>query len=336
MKPVNTSRDFLTNCYTREGILPFLKRLEEDYATNQRPFSVLILDVDHFKSFNDKYGHLYGDEVLKYFSSSMRLDLEDEENAPFRFGGDEFIMVFPVKTSGEAYVLAERLKKNIRTRSCLIKGHQLSVTFSGGIATYPQDAQNIDDILEKADKALYSSKSRGRNRTTQFRDLAHRETMQYVMAFGILVVIGGLLFLFRSTVFEQINKLESFVAERTKPFFSSKVSEPKEEDRSENPMKALFPNNPYSADAISRAGSSGVAATPRESTPIAVVPTLPLGPRKTKLYLDTGRTVEGMVLSETEDIIKVELTLNQGKAILNIKKSQVLKREFSAEEPASS
>src|SRR3989338_1580528 len=118
--------------------------MEEEFLTNKKPFSVLILDVDHFKSFNDKYGHLYGDEVLKYFSSSLRLDLEDEENVPFRFGGDEFIMVFPNKTPNDAYHLAIRLRKNIRTRSCLIKGKQVSVTFSGGVASYPADANKIE------------------------------------------------------------------------------------------------------------------------------------------------------------------------------------------------
>ena len=154
MRPIETGKDFLTNCYAREGLIPYLKKMEEEYLTNKRPFSVLIMDVDHFKSFNDKYGHLYGDEVLKYFSSSMRLDLEDEENAAFRFGGDEFVTVFPNKAPGDAYRLASRLRKNIRTRSCLIKGRQISITFSGGISGYPTDANTIEDILDKADKAL--------------------------------------------------------------------------------------------------------------------------------------------------------------------------------------
>ena len=57
MRPIETSKDFLTNCYTREGLVPYLKKMEEEYLANKRPFSVLIMDVDHFKSFNDKYGH---------------------------------------------------------------------------------------------------------------------------------------------------------------------------------------------------------------------------------------------------------------------------------------
>ena len=127
MKPAGIVKDFLTNCYSREALLPFLRKMEEEYTINKTPFSVLIMDVDSFKSFNDSYGHLTGDEVLKYFSSSMRLDLEDEENFAFRFGGDEFIMVFPRKTPLEALRLGTRLKKNMRTRSCLIKGKQIRV-----------------------------------------------------------------------------------------------------------------------------------------------------------------------------------------------------------------
>jgi len=158
------SRDFLTNCYGREGLIPLLQKMVADFPRTKKPFTVLILDVDHFKSFNDKYGHMNGDEVLKYFSSSMRLDLEDEENRPFRFGGDEFIMVFPSKTAGEAYHLAARLRRNIKTRSCLIKGKQIAISFSGGIASFPHDAKDVDELLEKADKALYRAKREGRNR----------------------------------------------------------------------------------------------------------------------------------------------------------------------------
>lgn len=318
MKPVNATKDFLTNCYTREGIQPFLKRLEEDFATNKRPFSVLIMDVDHFKTFNDKFGHLYGDEVLKYFSSSMRLDLEDEENAPFRFGGDEFIMVFPNKNAVDGFHLASRLRKNMRTRSCLIKGHQISVTFSGGIACYPTDAGTIDDLLERADKALYYSKNHGRGRITKYSELAHKELLQVGVILGILAVIAAGLFIFRTGLTHQFKTIETLVAKYAKPPAPNPIPAP-----SADPSDAL--NNLISPTETTPADAQNLPPVPGpETTPSIPVPT---GPPKTKLFLESGRVVEGVIKQESSDSIKLEVELQEGKATISIKKSQVIRRE---------
>ncbi len=312
MKPINATKDFLTNCYTREGIQPFLKRLEEDFITNKRPFSVLIMDVDHFKTFNDKFGHLYGDEVLKYFSSSMRLDLEDEENAPFRFGGDEFIMVFPNKTAVDSARLANRLRKNMSTRSCLIKGHQISVTFSGGIACYPMDAGTIDDLLERADKALYYSKNHGRGRITKFSELAHKEIAQVAVIVLILAVIAAALFIFRDGMSGQFKLLESFMTTYIKPApIAAPLTPPIGTENNPPPNTANDPS----------------IATP----PITPPPTPPVAdpaiPSKVKFFLDSGRVVEGVVLQEDGNAVKIEVALQEGKAVINIKKSQIIRRE---------
>src|SRR3989338_2726809 len=112
-KSLGLRKDTLTNCYATEGFNPFLVQMEAEYVATRVPFSILIMDVDHFKAFNDKHGHLNGDEVLKYFSSALRLDLEDEVNVPFRYGGDEFVVVFPNKSANEAFSLAQRLRKNM-------------------------------------------------------------------------------------------------------------------------------------------------------------------------------------------------------------------------------
>ncbi len=319
MKPVNATKDFLTNCYTREGIQPFLKRLEEDFAVNKRPFAVLIMDVDHFKTFNDKFGHLYGDEVLKYFSSSMRLDLEDEENAPFRFGGDEFIMVFPHKSASDGARLANRLRKNMRTRSCLIKGHQISVTFSGGIACYPVDASTIDDLLERADKALYYSKNHGRGRITKFSELAHKELIQIGIIIAILVTIAAGLFVFRDGMSRQFKTVESLVAKFSKTLTlpTSPIKMMPVPDTGTNPTTA-----PTTVIVVDPA-SPTLPQPPQPSEPVEAV-----GPAKTKLFLESGRVVEGVVKSEDDLVIKIEVRLSEeGKAVLNIKKTQVLRRE---------
>jgi diguanylate cyclase (GGDEF)-like protein len=305
MRPVGTGKDFLTNCYARDGLIPYLKKMEEDYLFSKRPFSVLIMDVDHFKSFNDKYGHLHGDEVLKYFSSSMRLDLEDEENAPFRFGGDEFVMVFPSKSPGDAYRLAGRLRKNIRTRSCLIKGRQISITFSGGIAGYPTDANTIEAVLDRADKALYYSKNHGRGRITKYSDLDRKELLQVLSMVLALLVFGATLFYFREPLSGLLNKATSSI-----PTIDFKTGQQPLPPKIEQPV-APIPEP--------QATSNAEIQTPAQATPVE--------PEISKIYLESGRIVDGVVKSEDEDWVKVEVGLKEGKGMLLIKKSQVLRIE---------
>ena len=273
--------------------------MEEEFLTSKRPFSLLMMDVDHFKLFNDKYGHMYGDEVLKYFSSSLRLDLEDEENVPFRFGGDEFVMVFPNKTANEAYQLATRLRKNIRTRSCLIKGRQISVTFSGGIAGYPDDANTVEDTMERADKALYYSKNHGRGRITKFKDLAQKEFLQIAMVVAILSGVGGLFYFYRDALTAPVSKLASSAGQIL-----------------------VRPKQAESAPAAQQQS----AQTP-EPKPVAppAAPAEPAVPVVCEIQLDTGRIVRGVIQHEDDDVVDIEVSLQEGKGLLQIKKPQIVR-----------
>jgi len=162
-------KDSLTMCYTKDAILPFLEKLNAEWAAYNKSYSVLMIDVDKFKTFNDKYGHIFGDEALKYFSSSLRLNLEGEECAIFRFGGDEFVIVFPGAKSKEVYKLAINIERNIKRRPLLYRGHDYRMSFSGGIASCPVDAVKVQEVLEKADKAMYCSKKYGHGRITRYR-----------------------------------------------------------------------------------------------------------------------------------------------------------------------
>ncbi|HTY44774.1 MAG TPA: GGDEF domain-containing protein [Patescibacteria group bacterium] len=178
-------KDFLTNCFMKEDLMPFLQSVWAESKAYTKPFSILLIDVDHFKSFNDTYGHLDGDEVLKYFSSSLRLSLGEQAGIPFRFGGDEFVVVLPGKTAAETYALACRLAKNIKSRHFLLKGRQFKMSFSGGVASYPQDGQTAEEILDRADKAVYSSKRSGRGHTTQYS----KRWLNTLKVFGPVVLI---------------------------------------------------------------------------------------------------------------------------------------------------
>jgi len=301
MKALEINRDVLTSCYAREGIVPYLKEMEEEYLAYKRPFSVMIMDVDHFKGFNDKYGHLYGDEVLKYFSSSMRLDLEDERNVPFRFGGDEFVMIFPNQNPWDAYRLAARLQKNIRTRSCLIRGRQVRVSFSGGIAGYPSDASSIEDLLGKADKALYYSKEHGRKRISRYGDLGRQELVQFAFLFLILLIVGGILYRNREPWSNQFNQSVSIITKIDFP----KVSAPTKEPHS---LLNLLPTEKVTGTAKPATDSS------RE-------------PEISKIYLESGRLIQGIIKTEDADWIKIEIELQKGTGMMQIKKTQIVRIE---------
>lgn len=307
MKHIEAAIDSLTRCYAREGITPYLKKMEEDFLISKRPFSVLIMDVDHFKSFNDKYGHLYGDEVLKYFSSSLRLDLEDEENVPFRFGGDEFVAVFPNKNPMEAYRLASRLRKNIRTRSCLIKGRQISVTFSGGIAGYPMDAKSIEDVLDRADKALYYSKNHGRGRITKYSDLGRKEGLQITLLILALLTAGWLLYHFQQPLSEHYNQGMTSIVNK----LNFEQTESSSATRNDAPVSE--PTAPMSRGVV-------------ENNNVPVATLLP-EPETSKIYLESGRVIEGIIRNEDDEAIQVEVALKQGKGMLQIKKSQLTRIE---------
>ena len=128
------------------------------YRQNQVPFSVLIMDIDHFKKVNDEHGHLRGDGVLKALSKhvSELLRVSDEIS---RWGGEEFAVILPSADAQHAAVLAERIRQAVAT--CLFDG--LGITLSIGVAQYAR-GQSLDEFMQRADAALYSAKQSGRNR----------------------------------------------------------------------------------------------------------------------------------------------------------------------------
>lgn len=167
-------KDALTGCFTRGSLFNFLDKLQIESNMAGKPFSVMLIDLDHFKEMNDKRGHAFGDEMLKYFSSTLRLSIETDEmtNTPvayvFRFGGDEFIIVFPGKTTDQTYKLAVNILYNIKHRPCLYHGHSYKISFSGGIAAFPRDGATTNELIEKADKAMYHAKKTGKGKVSRY------------------------------------------------------------------------------------------------------------------------------------------------------------------------
>ncbi len=142
------------------------KHIELEFERSKRygsPFSVILIDIDHFKRFNDFYGHRVGDAVLKKFSSLLK-EAVRKVDAVFRYGGEEFTILLPETPAGKAQVVAERIHKLINTTLFTDEknGIELKVTASIGIAD-SHGKNNPDAIVEAADQALYLCKHSGRN-----------------------------------------------------------------------------------------------------------------------------------------------------------------------------
>lgn len=160
--------DPLTNLYNRRF---FEKRAEEEVARSLRhqlPLTLLMLDVDHFKDVNDTYGHPTGDKVLqsvaRYLHDSIR-----QSDICGRYGGEEFVLLLPNTPGRNAVFLANRLRSGVADimHSGLGIPSNVAITVSGGVATCPRDATDLDNLVLRADEALYEAKRAGRNRITQ-------------------------------------------------------------------------------------------------------------------------------------------------------------------------
>lgn len=157
--------DFLTNLYNRRFINEKLKILYENAIKNQKSFSILILDIDHFKRINDNFGHDAGDTVLIEITDIIKRSTRDID-INGRFGGEEFIVVLPNTSSNDASIIAERIKVSIGKNNFNINNRSIKITTSvGGSELRLTDSkESIDTLLLRADKSLFQAKKDGRNK----------------------------------------------------------------------------------------------------------------------------------------------------------------------------
>ncbi len=157
-------RDALTGAFNRRYLD---ERLESELAFAKRhdePLSLLLLDLDHFKVVNDRYGHRAGDSVLSRFSKLVHEQVRTEDVVA-RYGGEEFAVVCRLTDEQNAIYLAERLRKTVENECFEHEGESIRITVSIGFAaTSKGNVETVADLLEAADKALYVAKERGRNR----------------------------------------------------------------------------------------------------------------------------------------------------------------------------
>ena len=153
--------DPLTGLLNRRALDDQLHRRLEAWRTHRTPFSVLLIDVDHFKRFNDTHGHAAGDKALQVVGQALTNALR-QHDVVTRYGGEEFAIVLPHTTLESSQAASRKAIAAISEALIPLDDQQTSVTASGGLASM-QSAERVEDLLQRADQALYAAKDNGRN-----------------------------------------------------------------------------------------------------------------------------------------------------------------------------
>ncbi|RUM40769.1 MAG: GGDEF domain-containing protein [Desulfobulbus sp.] len=161
--------DQLTGLWNMKMLLIFMQREHKRSLRENLEFSVLMIDADNLKGVNDTYGHDAGTRMIIHIAESMRSQLREADMLA-RFGGDEFVALLPETDSQGALLLAESMRKKIAETRVDYEGKELGITVSIGIACFPRHGRELAYIMKMADKALYTSKHLGKNRTSLFQD----------------------------------------------------------------------------------------------------------------------------------------------------------------------
>lgn len=155
-------KDALTGLYVRRYFFDRLKEEHRRVLLNQKNLSFLMCDLDHFKECNDHFGHQGGDLMLVQFAEILRQCLKGSLLA--RYGGEEFAILLPETTKAEATKIAEMIRRTVEKSSFNIRREAVTMTVSIGVANLPEDTLDVENLVQKADQALYRAKREGRNR----------------------------------------------------------------------------------------------------------------------------------------------------------------------------
>ena len=161
------SRDSLTGCLNRRAFFELATEQLEAARRDQGNVCCLMVDIDHFKQFNDVYGHAVGDQVIRVVARALSAGLR-EADVLGRYGGEEFCIVLPETLPHEAFAVAERMRADIEANArSAVRGVDVApIMASFGVATLGAGARNLEALIDQADQALYKSKQAGRNRVT--------------------------------------------------------------------------------------------------------------------------------------------------------------------------
>ena len=169
-----TRRDALTGACTRREFFETGRAELKRARRYGHPLCLLILDFDLFKQINDQYGHAAGDQVLKVLSRRVMDSLRSSDRY-YRFGGEEFVIMLPHSEMEDALLVAERIRVLVETRPVEFGELSIPVTLSIGLSRLEGAGETLDDVVAKADRALYAAKEAGRNRVEGYERLKETE-----------------------------------------------------------------------------------------------------------------------------------------------------------------
>ncbi|MBT2661735.1 diguanylate cyclase [Bacillus sp. ISL-45] len=179
--------DYLTGLYNHGYFKEQLEKEVISLKENYKPLSVALIDLDDFKKYNDLFGHIQGDRLLKEFGTLLRQHSKKQEFLVARYGGEEFAVLMPNITKEEAFTFLDKVRKTINDTA--LNGVEIlpygCLSFSAGIAEFERETYNIAELLNKADQALYFSKAQGKNmvhiydKTDQQLDSSHSFEKQF-------------------------------------------------------------------------------------------------------------------------------------------------------------
>lgn len=155
--------DNLTGLYTRGY---FIDRLRDEARRVQRldqHLSLMMIDIDFFKQYNDKFGHILGDLVLKKMGILLKDTLKEFTSLICRFGGEEFLVMLSGVDKKKSFIIAEELRQRIQKEKIMLRRQVTHITVSIGVASLPLDTKDEDELVQQADKAMYTAKGKGRN-----------------------------------------------------------------------------------------------------------------------------------------------------------------------------
>jgi len=154
--------DGLTKLYNSRSFYSQLETEVDRFNRYKHPLSLLLLDLDHFKDYNDTYGHLEGDKILVHFSQIIKSCLRANDTA-YRYGGEEFTVILPETGGDEAGTVAQRIRAALEAeRFSPVNGKKVKITISIGVTEY-QPKEELSTFIQRADRAMYRSKQKGRN-----------------------------------------------------------------------------------------------------------------------------------------------------------------------------
>ena len=151
--------DGLTGLHNHRAFQDYLEEQFQTAMRNKQPLALILMDVDHFKQYNDTYGHQAGDEVLRQVAQILQANVREGDFVA-RYGGEEFVVVLPRTDSESAVAVAERLREAVQSAEWRLR----PVTGSFGVACIRPDMETRQELIEAADQALYQAKKNGRNR----------------------------------------------------------------------------------------------------------------------------------------------------------------------------